>query len=170
MRTEELDAASAVDVKPSPTPAENRPECILLIDDSEEGMLLVQQALQDCREEEYRLKWAKTLTEGLEQISSGGVELVLLDLGLPECSGPASYAWVREMARDVPVLVLTADLREETELSVTASGVEDYLVKDQVSGALLLQAIRIALYAKKEQKHMTTAAGKLTRRSLTELL
>ena len=49
-------------------------------------------------------------------------------------------------------MVLTADDREETEFAVTASGVEGYLLKDQVSGAYLLQAIRAALYANKQQR------------------
>jgi len=77
---------------------------------------------------------------------------VLLDLGLPDSSGPESYAWVREVSPKVPVVVLTGNGSEETEFAVTASGVEGYLVKDQVSGSLLLQAIRAALYANKQRK------------------
>jgi DNA-binding NarL/FixJ family response regulator len=68
---------------------------------------------------------------------------------LPESSGPESYAWVREIAANIPVVVLTGDARQETEAAVTASGVEYYLVKDQVSGALLLRAIRASLSAKR---------------------
>jgi DNA-binding NarL/FixJ family response regulator len=69
---------------------------------------------------------------------------VLLDLGLSESSGPASYAWVRESAPGVPLVVLTGDTSEETEFSVLASGVKDYLVKSQTSASLLLQAIGAA--------------------------
>jgi DNA-binding response OmpR family regulator len=46
--------------------------------------------------------WATSLSEGLTELSKGGVDIVLLDLGLPESSGPESCAWIREMALDVP--------------------------------------------------------------------
>jgi DNA-binding NarL/FixJ family response regulator len=77
------------------------------------------------------------------------VDLILLDLGLPESSGSVTYDSVRAVAPGVPVLVLTGDAAEETESKVTAGGGEDYLVKDQISGPLLVQAIQSTLYASK---------------------
>lgn len=133
-------------------PAVRKQECVLLIEDSEEAMFLVRFALQEYGQGRYRLEWANSLSTGLDQLAGGGIDLVLLDLGLPESSGPESYAWVREIAPQVPVVVLTGDERAETEFAVTASGVEGYLVKDQASGALLLQTIRAALYANKKQR------------------
>jgi DNA-binding response OmpR family regulator len=132
-------------------PAAKLQECVLLIEDNEEAMWLVRFALQEHGNGRYRLDWANTLNEGLEHLSNGGVDLVLLDLGLPDSSGTESYAWVREVSPQVPVVVLTGNTSQETEMAVTAGGVEGYLVKDQVSGSLLLQAIGAALYAKKEQ-------------------
>jgi DNA-binding response OmpR family regulator len=136
-------------------------ECVLLIEDSEDAMLLVQYALQEYGNGKFRLEWAVSLSEGLNGLAKGGVDLVLLDLGLPESSGPASYAWVREIAPEVPVVVLTGDATEETEFTVTASGAEDYLVKDQISGSLLLQAIQAALHANKRRRHAKRSTQKL---------
>ena len=150
MATLALPVRDAQDCLPHETaPTQGHPECVLLIDDSEESMLLVRYALQQYGEGKYRLEWAQRLSEGLDQILKGGIDVVLLDLGLPESSGPESYAWVREIASDIPVVVLTGDARQETEAAVTASGVEYYLVKDQVSGSLLLRAIGAALSAKR---------------------
>jgi len=129
-----------------------RQQCVLLIEDNEDSMFLVQYALQEYGEGAFHLNWANCLSSGLEQLLNGGVDIVLLDLGLPESTGPESYAWVREVAPKVPVVILTADDREQTEFAVAASGVEGYLVKDQVSGSLLLQTIRAALYANKKKK------------------
>ena len=124
-------------------------ECVLLIEDSEEAMLLVRFALEEYGSGRYRLQWASTLSAGLDHLAKGSIDVVLLDLGLPESSGPESYAWVREIAPQTPVVVLTGDDRAETEFAVTASGAEGYLVKDQVSGSHLLEAIRAAMYANK---------------------
>jgi DNA-binding NarL/FixJ family response regulator len=142
-------------------PAAKLQECVLLIEDNEEAMWLVRYALEEHGRGRYRLEWADTLCGGLDQVSRGGVDIVLLDLGLPDSSGPESYAWVREVCPKLPVVVLTGNNSEETEFAVTASGVEGYLVKDQVSGSLLLQAIRAALYANKQRKLRQSLMPKL---------
>ncbi len=141
-------------------------ETVLLVEDSEEAMYLVQCALEEYGHGAYRLEWVDGLTGGLARLSKGGVDLVLLDLGLPESSGPASYVTLRQAAPDVPVLVLTGDTREETESAVAARGADDYLVKDEVSGSLLLQAIRTALYTNKRWKQQKTEAHKLNQKFL----
>jgi DNA-binding NarL/FixJ family response regulator len=151
MEDEELDCLPRASA-PAATPAPKPQECVLLIEDSEEAMLLVRYALEEYGNGKYRLEWAESLSAGLDHLAHNQIDVVLLDLGLPESSGPESYAWVREIAPHIPVVVLTGDDREETEFAVTASGVEGYLVKDQVSGSHLLQTIRAALYANKQQR------------------
>ncbi|HEX4228811.1 MAG TPA: response regulator [Bryobacteraceae bacterium] len=144
---------------------DKRMDCVLLIEDSEDAMTLVRYALQEYGQGKYRLVWANNLSDGLGHLSRGGVDVVLLDLGLPESSGPTSYAWVRAKAPKVPVVVLTGDECQETEFSVLASGVEDYLIKDQISGSLLLQAIQAALHAnKRRDEHLNFTALKFTQR------
>ncbi len=134
-------------------------ESILLIEDDEEAMLLVRYALQDYGNGAYRLEWANGLTSGLHRVAKGGIDLVLLDLGLPETMGAESYASLRKSAPDLPILVLTADTREQTEVSVAADGVDDYLVKDEVSGRLLTEAIRNALNANKRWRKRKALAS-----------
>jgi len=138
-----------------PGPFATRQERVLLIEDEEEAMFLVHFALEEHGGGKYWLEWADCLSSGLEQLSSGGIDVVLLDLGLPESSGPESYAWVREIAPSVPVVVLTGDEREETEFAVAASGAAGFLIKDHVSGAHLLHAIRAALKSKKPRDKRT---------------
>ena len=121
-------------------------ESILLIEDSEEAMWLVRDALGQYGKGKYHLEWAQDLKEGLLYLSKKNAALVLLDLGLPDSSGPSSFDAIHKVVPDLPVLVLTADDRPETEAAVIASGTQDYLVKDQISGPMLVQAISAALY------------------------
>ena len=129
-----------------------RQESVLLIEDSEDAILLVQSALQKYGRGRYRLECASNLSDGLRHLAQPGIDVVVLDLGLPDSTGPTSCAWVREMAPLVPVIILTGDTSEETELSVLASGASDYLDKTQVSGLVLVEAIQAALsrYKSKE--------------------
>jgi DNA-binding response OmpR family regulator len=126
-------------------------ESVLLIEDSEDAMLLVRYALNEYGDGRFKLEWESCLQDGLARIAQGGTDVILLDLGLPECSGATSYAKVREAAPHLPVVVLTGDTREETELSVFSGGVEDYLVKDQVSGSLLITVLDEALRKNRRQ-------------------
>jgi DNA-binding response OmpR family regulator len=127
-------------------------ECVLLIEDSQEAMWLVRYAIEEYGNGSYRLEWATTLSEGVKRILAGGIDIVLLDLGLPDSSGPESYAWVREVVAKTPVLVLTGNTCEETEFAVCASGAEGYLVKEQISGLRLMDAIRMAIRTNKQVK------------------
>jgi DNA-binding response OmpR family regulator len=135
-----------------PTAAAKLPKSVLLIEDSEEEMLLVKFALEEHGRGLYELRWAPNLSEGIDYLSNGGADVILLDLGLPESSGPASYAWVREVAPKTPVIVLTGDSRLETEFAVTASGADGYLVKNHLSGAQLLQAIQSTLFTSRRRR------------------
>lgn len=119
--------------------------CLLLIEDSEDSMLLIRHALETYGKGQYDLIWADTLMRGIEQLNRRSIDLVLLDLGLPDSSGTVSYAWVREVAPDTPIVVLTGDTCADTEYSVMASGAEEYLIKGQAPGELVIQTIRQAL-------------------------
>lgn len=122
---------------------------VLLIEDNQEEMLLVQQTLEEFGHGRFELEWANRLGEGLERLQQGGVDVVLLDLGLPECEGAVSYVAIRNTAPAVPAIVLTGDEREQTEQLVMNYGAEDYLIKNEVSGLQLLRAIRSAIYRKR---------------------
>ncbi len=125
------------------------PESILLIEDNEEAAFLVEATIEKYAKGKYALEWVKCLDEGRTRLLKGGIDLVLLDLGLPDSSGSSTYQAIRAIAPEVPVLVLTGDSAEETEATITAEGGEDYLVKDQVSGPLLMRAVQSVLYASK---------------------
>ena len=116
MSSAALQLADDLETLPLATSAK-RQQCVLLIEDNEDSMFLVKYALQEYGEGAFHLNWANCLSTGLEQLLNGGVDIVLLDLGLPESSGPESYAWVREVAPKTPVVVLTGDSRDQTELA-----------------------------------------------------
>jgi DNA-binding response OmpR family regulator len=128
-------------------------KCVLLIEDSEDVMLMVQFALEEYGQGKYRLEWATHLSEGLDQIRRCRVDVVLLDLGLPESSGRISYAWVRALSPKLPVLVLTSETSEYTELAALAGGVESYSVEDLVLGSKLFDAIQATLSRKRQNRN-----------------
>jgi glutamate dehydrogenase (NAD(P)+) len=131
---------------PTTTKAGNkRQQCILLIEDNKDAVRWVQHALKKYASEKYTLEWMQCLSDGLSRLLKGGIDLVLLDLGLPDCSSVFSYAWVREAAPKTPIVVLTGDENEETESSIAASGGQRYLIKGVASGKMVVTTIAEAL-------------------------
>ena len=131
---------------------DNGQKRVLLIEDNEEAKFLADCALQQYGKGKYHLEWAKDLSDALGQLSHCRTDVILLDLGLPETTGAATYAAVREIAPDIPVVVLSGDTTEETQVSVVLEGVHDYLGKDQISGGLLVEALHSALTENKHRK------------------
>jgi DNA-binding NarL/FixJ family response regulator len=114
---------------------------VLLIEDSKDAMEWVQHSLKKYGHGQYVLEWKEYLSDGLSRLSGGGIDVVLLDLGLPDCSGPFTTAWVHQAAPKVPIVVLTADESEDMGLSNLARGIRKYLVKGCVSCSGLVEAI-----------------------------
>jgi len=81
----------------------------------------------------------------MQRLSEGGIDVVLLDLGMPELSGSKTFTAVQVMAPNTPILAFTADAQIDTRRSTLASGAADYLIKDQLSPGDLSEAIRAAI-------------------------
>jgi DNA-binding response OmpR family regulator len=118
-------------------------QCVLLIEDDKDAMRWVQHALKQYGKGKYQLEWKRCLSDGLSRLLNGGIDLILLDLGLGDCSSPFTESWVRKAAPRVPMVVLTGDPSEETGYYTRGSGM--YLVKGQVSPSGLVEAISGAL-------------------------
>jgi serine phosphatase RsbU (regulator of sigma subunit) len=118
---------------------------ILLIEDNPGTARLIRESLSEAPGAAFELQHADRLQAGLKILAQGGIDLILLDLSLPESWGINTLLKVREAAPAVPVIVLTG-LDDETD-AVTAvqEGAQDYLVKGQVTGSLLVRSIRYAI-------------------------
>jgi glutamate dehydrogenase (NAD(P)+) len=120
-----------------------RKQSVLLIEDDRDAMHWVQHALKQYGDGRYQLEWKQCLSDGLSRLLKGGIDLIVLDLGLGDCSSPFTESWVRKAAPKVPIVVLTGNSSEETECSDTST--EKHLVKGHVSPSGLVQAISEAL-------------------------
>jgi signal transduction histidine kinase len=119
---------------------------VLLIEDNPADARLIEQMLGEARGLRCSLEWAPHLRAGLAFLRDHPVDLVLLDLGLPESTGLPTLQRLLAQASRVPTLVVLSGLTDEdVALQALQSGAQDYLVKGQVDSALLVRAIRYAI-------------------------
>lgn len=92
------------------------------------------------------LQHAATLAAGIEHLRAGPVDLVLLDLGLPESQGLQTLERLRALVSPLPTVIVQSGLDDE-DVAVQAlqAGAQDYLLKGRVDAPTLARAIRYAL-------------------------
>ncbi len=129
---------------------ENKSIKVLLIEDSAFATRLAQKMLADAKGSlfEAELKSADRLSAGLKHISKGGIDIVLLDLTLPDSHGMATFKRVHKHAPGLPIVVMSGSEDEELAIEAVKIGAQDYLVKGQVDSNLLKRSILYAIRRK----------------------
>lgn len=117
---------------------------ILLVEDDR----VLRQSLRDALAiEGYRVQVAASLADARAQLMhcppGAGIDLVLLDLGLPDGDGQSLLAELRSSG-STPVLVISARQAEGQKIRLLDEGADDYLVKPFGMGELLAR-MRVAL-------------------------
>ena len=121
------------------------PTRILLVEDNPRDVRLVEIALSEADGFEHKLEVARSLTEGIARGKKGGLDLVLLDLGLPESLGTPTLVKFLQAVPDLPVVVLTGMSDEDIAIEAARMGAQDYLVKGHMRGDLLRRVFRYAV-------------------------
>src|ERR1035437_4356091 len=119
---------------------------ILLIEDNSGDARLIRKMLPAGSGVVRSLEWVESLEAGRRRIAQGGIDLVLLDLGLPESTGLETLRHLRANAAHLPAVVVMSGLADEAiAVQAVMEGAQDYLVKGQVDESLLNRSIRYAL-------------------------
>ena len=130
-------------------------EKILLVEDEEKLARMVEMEL---RYEGYQVTKAFNGREGLELAQSGGFDLVLLDIMLPQLSGMEVLRRLRREGNNIPIIMLTARDNVVDKVSGLDSGADDYVTKPFAIEELLAR-IRAAT---RKRPSMRTEGGILT--------
>jgi two-component system cell cycle sensor histidine kinase/response regulator CckA len=80
----------------------------------------------------------------LAERNTTDLDVLVLDLSLPDGFGAGSIRKARTVVGEVPIVVLTADDNEQRSLEMLREGAEDYLVKGKYSADTLVRALRYA--------------------------
>jgi signal transduction histidine kinase len=125
---------------------------VLLVEDNPGDARLLREMLPSG----FDLTHVERLDEALK--ACGSVDVVLLDLSLPDSHGLDTFRKVHAAA-DVPVLVLTGMADDEGAVQAVREGAQDWLVKGHVEGETLVRALRYAI----ERHRLTTRLQELDR-------
>ena len=125
-----------------------RPIKILLIEDSPEDQFLTNRMLEKARYTPFAISFAENLTMGIQYAVNGPIDIILLDLNLPDSLGVETYLRLKLQVPEIPVVVLSGFEDEEMALKAVREGAQDYLIKDQIDSNLLVRSLRYAIERK----------------------
>jgi signal transduction histidine kinase len=123
---------------------EDRTTQVLLIEDNPGDADLVRLRLQEGKSP-VNVNCVHRLSEGLAVLSSDTPSVVLLDLNLPDSRGAETFRRVRDHSPNVPIVVLSGQDDQVLAEKAVHQGVQDYLVKGDISSKHLERAIRYAV-------------------------
>ncbi|CAB1369475.1 GGDEF/EAL domain-containing response regulator [Denitratisoma oestradiolicum] len=133
---------------------ENKVLTILLIEDNWGDYRLVRDMLHDCAPEGFQLLHADQLAAAVPFLEGHGVDVILLDLGLPDAGGLDTLVKVHALAPEIPIVVLSQIEEEALAVRAVRIGAQDFLVKSHISGPLLTRSLRYALERRQLEEHL----------------
>jgi two-component system, NarL family, sensor histidine kinase UhpB len=118
---------------------------ILVVEDNPGDLFLLQEFLRSSDLEIAEIHHAGHLTEARQILNSERVDLVFLDLSLPDSFGLESYLGLQIYAQRVPVILLTGLTDTKIAPQALVMGAQDYLIKGDFDEKLLSRAVRYSL-------------------------
>lgn len=136
---------------------------VLLVEDFAADARLVSLALRETPDQHFVITHAATLKDALAVLKNSTIDVVLLDLSLPDSAGVATVTRLRDGAPQVPVVVMTGNSDPAFAGRALEAGAQDYLVKGDDSGPVVARAIRYAIMRMAAQIDRETLIHKLER-------
>jgi glutamate dehydrogenase (NAD(P)+) len=127
-----------------------KPVKVLLIEDSPVDTRLIRGMLAKAKGAVFEVENAERLADGLQRLGQGGIDVVLLDLLLPDSEGMDTFHRVRE-SNSVPIVVLTGTDDLSQAAKAVEEGAQSYLIKGEVDAYRLERSVRYAVQRKQAE-------------------
>jgi CheY-like chemotaxis protein len=123
---------------------------ILLVEDNKSDAMLIQEIIYEAaRDSVYNVQYEfirkEFLRNAIDYLAEHKVDVILLDLSLPDSKSQDTVTKMLEREKNTPVIVLTSLDDETTTIQALQNGAQDYLNKNQVDSILLVRSIKYAI-------------------------
>lgn len=134
---------------------------VLLIEDNPGDARLIKEMLTEEKGVSFDVDWKDTLSKGLKRVAVGGINIILLDINLPDSSGFDTFLRTQAEAQEIPIILMTGLDDEDLAMKIISKGAQDYLVKGKVNSSLLGRSIRYAIERKRNEEALKNYALQL---------
>jgi len=135
-----------------------KPLQVLLVEDDKRDARLIREMFKQAGNDSPEVKHVETMGEAERDLASHAVDIVLLDLGLPDAQGPEAIRRARAAAPAIPLVVLTGFDDDTLAEWALQEGAQEILIKGKVDAGGLLRAVRYAVERKTMEEALAHAA------------
>src|SRR5450432_4802935 len=129
---------------------------VLVVEDNAGDARLLREMFSKERPDSFELTHLLRMSEAVTHLAKGGVDIVLLDMGLPDAHGLDTVRRAHAAAPHVPVIALTGLGDETLAAEAMKEGAQDYLIKGQIENRALPRALRYAIERHRMQNEAAT--------------
>jgi len=130
---------------------------VLLVEDDPYAAAYTNAQVSQNEDGIFRVEWKSNVRNAVSRLAKPGIDVVLLDLGMPELGGYKTHLAIKSAAgKAVPVVILTGDDRTVSQDITKLQGAANYLIKHRTSSVQLRRALYEAVVP------ATISKGKMT--------
>lgn len=143
---------------------------VLLVEDTPTVADLVREHLSQALQAEFDVECVACLASAVSILERNQVDVVLLDLGLPDSTGLETLASVLKAAPRKPIIVLTGMDDQDLGLDSLKMGAQEYLPKGGLSPELLIRTVLRSVERKRLQDELRTSEERLQEAGIDALM
>lgn len=136
---------------------------VLYVEDNPGDVRLIQEMLKEGGYSSFKLSSVERLAEAIKRLEKEAFDVMLLDLGLPDSQKLDTLRNINYKAADLPIVVVTGLADEMLGMEAVREGAQDYLIKGQFDGNLLIHSISYAIERKKMEAKIKEKLDELKR-------
>jgi signal transduction histidine kinase len=125
-----------------------------LVEDNPGDVRLIEEMLREPPALPFVLTLSTRIEELLENLARDSVDILLLDLGLPDSQGIATFHRINDHAPGVPIVIFSGVEDEQLATEAVSTGAQDYLVKGHIDSYLLKRSIRYSIERKRAEEEI----------------
>jgi two-component system, NarL family, sensor histidine kinase UhpB len=133
---------------------------ILTIEDNPSDLFLLEHMLRDSGLDIRKFYSADRVREAYGLLNEHDINVVLLDLTLPDSLGINSFIYLKPVVQKIPVIILTGMSDTNVALEAIKEGAQDYLVKGELTESLLAKAIQYSIERKRTLEDLLASEEK----------
>lgn len=118
---------------------------ILLVEDNPGDAEIISEIITQAAGSRFKLYIRTRLADALRFLAQTPVDIVLLDLGLPDSKGLDALTTIKRSFSQIPVVVITGNENESIGLKAVKNGAQDYILKGMIPNHYLTQVIEYAI-------------------------
>ncbi|MDH5666912.1 MAG: response regulator [Nitrospira sp.] len=134
---------------------------ILLVEDNLGDAKLAQMMLAEDPDFETQITCAGRLSDAAKILSHESIDLILLDLSLPDAQGLDGVRKLLPLAKEAPIVVLSGTNNKRMALDALKCGAQDYIIKGMVDGQAMIRVVQYAIERKTAESRYRSLVGNI---------